>query len=52
MRKILEDFRDLRLEVWHLRPSDFGRLRRFVPGSRAEQAVKYVGWYIFARAVR
>lgn len=40
-RKILEDFRDLRLEVRHLRP--IGRLGRFVPGSRAEQAGKYIG---------
>jgi hypothetical protein len=32
IRKTLENFRDLRLEVRHLRPSDFGRHRTFRSG--------------------
>ena len=51
-RNILEDFRDVRIQVQHLTPTDFGKLRRFIPASWAELAGRYVGWYIFARAIK
>ena len=52
LRHILEDFRDVRFDVRHLTPNDFGRLRRLVPGSLAERAGRHVGWFIFARAIK
>lgn len=52
LRNILEDFDEVRFEVRHLTPSDFGALRHFVPKSLAERAGKHVGWYIFARAIK
>ena len=52
LRNILEDFREVRFDVRHLTPNDFGRLRGLVPSSWAEQAGKLVGWYIFARAIK
>jgi ubiquinone/menaquinone biosynthesis C-methylase UbiE len=52
LRNILEDFREVRIHVRHLTPSDFGKLRHVIPASWAELAGKYVGWYIFARAIK
>jgi ubiquinone/menaquinone biosynthesis C-methylase UbiE len=52
LRHILEDFRDVRFDVRHLTPNDFGRLGRLVPGSLAERAGRQVGWFIFARAIK
>jgi hypothetical protein len=52
LRNILEDFRDVRIHVRHLTPSDFGKLCHVIPASWAELAGKYVGWYIFARAIK
>lgn len=52
LRNILEDFSDVRLDVMHLTPADFGAMRRFVPKSFAERAGKHVGWFIFARAIK
>jgi 2-polyprenyl-3-methyl-5-hydroxy-6-metoxy-1,4-benzoquinol methylase len=52
LRNMLEDFREVRFDVRHLTPNDFGRLWRHVPGSWAERAGKHVGWYIFARAIK
>jgi ubiquinone/menaquinone biosynthesis C-methylase UbiE len=52
LRNILEDFRDVRLDVRHLTPNDFGAFRRFVPTSWAERAGNYVGWFLFARAIK
>jgi ubiquinone/menaquinone biosynthesis C-methylase UbiE len=52
LRNILEDFDEVRIDVRHLTPGDFGPLRHFVPKSLAERAGKHVGWYIFARAVK
>jgi SAM-dependent methyltransferase len=52
LRNILEDFREVRFDVRHLTPNDFGRLWRRVPESWAERAGKHVGWYIFARAIK
>jgi SAM-dependent methyltransferase len=52
LRCLLEDFRDVRLDIRHLTPNDFGRLWRLVPESWTEWAGKYVGWYVFARAIK
>jgi SAM-dependent methyltransferase len=52
LRNMLEDFGNVRLDVRHLTPSDFGRLGRFVPASWAERAGKHVGWYVIARATK
>jgi hypothetical protein len=52
LRYILVDFRDVRFDIRHLTPNDFGRLWRLVTESWTEWAGKYVGWYIFARAIK
>jgi SAM-dependent methyltransferase len=52
LRNILEDFSEVRFDVRHLTPNDFGKLRRFVPPVLAERAGRHVGWYIFARAIK
>ena len=52
LRYILEDFREVRFDIRHLTPNDFGRLWCLVPASWTEWAGKYVGWYIFARAIK
>ncbi|HEY5255844.1 MAG TPA: class I SAM-dependent methyltransferase [Acidobacteriaceae bacterium] len=52
LRNILEDFSDVRFDIRHLTPADFGKLRRFVPASLLERAGRHVGWYIFARAIK
>ena len=52
LRILLEDFSQVRLQVRHLTPVDFGALRHFVSASLAERAGKFVGWYIFARATK
>jgi ubiquinone/menaquinone biosynthesis C-methylase UbiE len=52
LRNILEDFNQVRFEVRHLTPGDFGALQHFVPASLAERAGKHIGWYIFARAIK
>ena len=52
LRNILEDFSQVRFDIRHLTPDDFGALRHFVPASLAERAGKYVGWYILARAIK
>jgi ubiquinone/menaquinone biosynthesis C-methylase UbiE len=52
LRNILEDFSEVRFDIRHLTPADFGKLRGFVSPSLAERAGKYVGWYIFARAIK
>jgi ubiquinone/menaquinone biosynthesis C-methylase UbiE len=52
LRNVLEDFREVRFDVRHLTPNDFGRLGHLVPTSLAERAGKYVGWFIFARAIK
>lgn len=52
LRYILEDFSDVRFDIRHLTPIDFGALRRFVPSVWAERAGRVFGWYIFARAIK
>ena len=52
LRNILEDFREVQVEIRHLTPNDFGKFRRLVPASWAERAGRHVGWYIFARATK
>jgi 2-polyprenyl-3-methyl-5-hydroxy-6-metoxy-1,4-benzoquinol methylase len=52
LRNILEDFSKVRFEVRHLTRDHFGLLRHFVPKSFAEHAGKFVGWYIFAFAIK
>ena len=38
LRYILEDFREVRFDIRHLTPNDFGRLWRLVPASWTEWA--------------
>jgi ubiquinone/menaquinone biosynthesis C-methylase UbiE len=52
LRNILEDFSEVRFDVRHLTPGDFGALRHFVPASLAQRAGRHVGWYIFAHAIK
>jgi ubiquinone/menaquinone biosynthesis C-methylase UbiE len=52
LKNILEDFGSVQFDVRHLTPNDFGRFGGLVPASWAEFAGKYVGWYIFARAIK
>ena len=52
LRNILEDFSQVRFDIRHFTPADFGALRHFVPASLAERAGKYVGWFILTRATK
>jgi ubiquinone/menaquinone biosynthesis C-methylase UbiE len=52
LRNILEDFSQVRFDIRHLTPANFGAFRHFVPASLAEGAGKYVGWFILARAIK
>jgi ubiquinone/menaquinone biosynthesis C-methylase UbiE len=52
LQNILEDFEEVRFDVRHLTPDDFGAFRHFFPKSLAERMGKRVGWYIIARAIK
>lgn len=52
LRNILEDFSEVRFDVRHLAPEDFGALKPLIPRSFANRAGRHIGWYIFARAIK
>ena len=52
LRHILEDFREVRLDVRHLAAGDSGRLRNFVPAAVIEFTARRIGWFLLARATK
>ncbi|MGB0721603.1 MAG: class I SAM-dependent methyltransferase [Gammaproteobacteria bacterium] len=52
LKRLLGDFRDVRVSVHHLEKSHFSMFRRLVPAALVRWLEPRMGWYLVARAVK